>query len=140
MLPRLKRSLTPGTRPRGGRCLPQCPGEEQLAQCKGWGLWGCVGKGRRGRTSTEVSLEEPTRALHVLPWIGDTSVLGFKAPSRTLNSKPLAKTRITRPLSSSHCNAPSPTLSNLAYSFLPPTRKVMWPPHPASVGTLQIPS
>ena len=54
----------------------------------------------------------------------------FQAPSRTLNSKPLAQTRMTRPLSlpcPSHCNAPSSTLSDPSYSFLPPTRKGMWP-------------
>ena len=60
-------------------------------------------------------------------------LLDFKAPAREYNSKPLAKIRITRPLSSphtSHCKAPSLTWSNLAYSFLPPTRKGMWPtPH-----------
>ena len=64
-------------------------------------------------------------------------LLNFKSPSRKLNSKPLAKARITISLSSSHfshCNAPSPTLSNLANSFLPPTRKGMWPtPHPAPI-------
>ena len=63
------------------------------------------------------------------------SLLGFKSSSRRLNSKPLAKTRITRPVSSphpSHCNAPSPTLNTLTLFFLPPKRKCMWPtPHPA---------
>lgn len=57
-------------------------------------------------------------------------MLDFEAPSRRMNSKSLARARITRPLSlshPSHCNAPSPTLSNLAYSFLTPTRNSMWP-------------
>ena len=67
-------------------------------------------------------------------------LLGFTSHLRRLNSKPLAKTRITRPLSSpllSHYNALSPTLNNLAYSFLLPIRKGMWPtPHPASIGTI----
>ena len=45
----------------------------------------------------------------------ERDMLGFKAPSRRWNSKPLAKTRIcfTRSLSSPHqfhCNAPSPQL------------------------------
>ena len=55
-------------------------------------------------------------------------VIAFKSPSRRLNPKPRAKTRITGPLSLphlSHCNASSPTLSNLASSFLFPTRKGM---------------
>ena len=54
----------------------------------------------------------------------------FKVPSRRQNSKPLAKTRIIRSLSSphqSHCNAPSPNLSNIPYSFPLPTRKVYSP-------------
>ena len=48
-------------------------------------------------------------------------LLGFKAPSGRLSSKPLVKTRITTPLSlpyPPHCNAPSATLSNLAYFSL----------------------
>ena len=54
-------------------------------------------------------------------------MLGFKASSRRLSSKPLAETSITRLLSSPHLsrwNAPSPTLSNDAYSFLPLLGKV----------------
>ena len=65
----------------------------------------------------------------------EEGTVGFKASSRRQNSEPLAKTRITRPLSLPylyHCNAPSPTLSILAYSFLPPTRKGVWSTcHPA---------
>ena len=65
-------------------------------------------------------------------------------PSRECECKPLAKTRIARPISlshPSHCNAPSPTLNILAYSFLPPTRKSMWPiPHSTPVGALYPPS
>ena len=34
--------------------------------------------------------------------------------------------------SPSHCNVPSPTLSNLSYSLLPPMRNGVWPiPHPS---------
>ena len=46
--------------------------------------------------------------------------------SRRENSKPLATTRISRPLSlphPSHCNAPTAPRSNLAYSFLPPSMR-----------------
>ena len=64
----------------------------------------------------------------------------FQVPSRRLNSKPLAKALITRPLSSpnlSHYNASSPTLSNLAYSFLLPARKGMWATsHTTSTGAI----
>ena len=70
--------------------------------------------------------------------------MGFKAPKRRLNSKPLVKIRITRHLSfphSSHCNAPSPTLSNLAYCFLLPTSKGWCPaPQPAPIEALYAPS
>ena len=35
---------------------------------------------------------------------------------------------------------PAPTLKNLAYSFLPPTRKGKWPtPHPAPIGAIYAP-
>ena len=63
------------------------------------------------------------------PRIVDHCLSDFKVSSRRYSAKPLAKTRITRPYSSPHpslCNAPSPTLNNLAYSFLPPTMKGMW--------------
>lgn len=67
-------------------------------------------------------------------------MLGFSSPSRRLNSKPLVKAWITRPLPSphlSHCRAPSPTLSNVSYSSLPPPRKGMCPnPHPAPIRAL----
>ena len=70
-------------------------------------------------------------------------MLGFKALQGYRTQKSLAKTRITRSLASpnpSHCNGPFPTLSNLAYSFLPPTRRGSWPtPHSASLGPLYIP-
>ena len=73
----------------------------------------------------------------------DLRLWDFKASSRRQNSKPLAKRRITRPLSShqlSHCS-PSPTLSNLAYSFLPPPKKGMWPtPHPTLQGHYRPPT
>ena len=68
-------------------------------------------------------------------------MLGFNCPSRRLNSKPLAKTRIIRPLSLPHrsqCSAPSMTMSNRAYSFLLPARKGMWlPPHSTSKGVMR---
>ena len=50
-------------------------------------------------------------------------LLGFRSSSRKMNSKPLAKTRITRSLSlphPSHYNAPSPTSSHLPYPFFLP--------------------
>ena len=54
----------------------------------------------------------------------NTLLFHFKAPSRRQNAKPLAKTRITRPL-----------------YFLPSTRKGMWPtPHPAPVAALYAPN
>ena len=98
----------------------------------------------RGRWRTLVG--EASRKLFG-GWVWD-----FKASSRRWNSKPLAKTRMTRPLSlphPSHCNAPSPTLSNLAYSFLPPPGKGMCPfltlplqgpytPQPTSKGIIRL--
>ena len=66
----------------------------------------------------------------------------FKASSRRQISKPLAKTRITRPLlpHPSHWNAPY-NLSNLAYSFLLSTRKGRWPtPHSAPTWALYAPN
>ena len=41
----------------------------------------------------------------------------------------------------SHCNAPSHSLSSLACSFLPPTRKDRWPtPHTTPIGALYAPT
>lgn len=57
-------------------------------------------------------------------------ILDFEAPSRRQNSKLLARTQITRLLSSpylSHCNALCPTSNNLAYSFLLLLGKVCGP-------------
>ena len=69
-------------------------------------------------------------------------ILGFKTPSRKLNSKLLAKnyqTPIITPPSLS--NAPSSTLSNLDYSFLLPTRKGVWPtPYPTPTGAIYTPN
>lgn len=63
---------------------------------------------------------------------------------RTQNSRPLAKTRITRPLSShrpTYYDAPSPNLTNLSCSFLLLTRKGMWPTlYATPIGTLYAPN
>ena len=59
----------------------------------------------------------------------------LKGPGQDKDYKPLVIAH------QSHCNAPSPTLNNLAYSFLPPSRKDMWPtPHLAHIGALYAPN
>lgn len=84
---------------------------------------------RRGGTLTGMFYRMPGSQLSKIDTVGMVGMVGFKAPSRRDNSKPLAKTRTTRPLSShlSHLNAPSPTLNNLPCSFLPLLGKVCGP-------------
>ena len=117
------------------------------------GPWeGCEGGGGRlGLLLQKVSWHRGgpmVRAARNEPWTLHRKCWASRPlQSRRLNSKPLAKIRITRALSSpsppplSHCNAPSPTLSNLAYSFLPPTRKGMGlTRHPTPIGALYQPT
>ena len=76
--------------------------------------------------------------MGVREWGRGDGAVGFQGPFKETELKASGQQRITRPLSPphlSHCNAPFQTLSNLAYFFLPPTRKGMWPtPHSTSMG------
>ena len=77
-----------------------------------------------------------------------SNLWGFQSSSKEVKlKKPQVEIRITKPLSAHlsycHCyNVPKdPHPSNLAYSFLPPTRKGMWPtPHPTLIGAIYIPN
>ena len=65
--------------------------------------------------------------------------VGLQGPFKEIELKASGQDKNHQSLSlshPSHCLPPSPTLSNLAYSFLPPTRKGMWPtPHPTPTGS-----
>ena len=110
----------------------------KMKRCIGqWGLGASVSVGVGCITLLRVWIAQARSSLNSMLCVG------LQGPFKEAELKASGQDRnyhtlITAP--SSHHNAPSPTLSNLAYSFLPSTRKGMWPsPHPTSTGPLYVP-